>query len=400
MIEKSYEQLKFVDKPEKKLVEVIFLEHFYFEIDYTELEILGNFKVEKGNFLFERKETKFDHMIDRGFSDLKSRITKKKAIYVHKNSNIPLIGNGSFGIVDRGTNVIEIKPVCGCNIDCVYCSVDENKRGVDFVVEKDYLVNELKKVADIKKHPVEIHIGCQGEPLLYSPLVELIRGCSKIPNVKKVSIDTNVTLLNEKKIDDMIEAGLTQFNSSLNSLDKKRSAEIANSKYNVGHVEKMIKYISTKPVTQVIAPVWVQSLNDEDIEPIIELCKETGAICGIQNYLSYSLGKNAGKSITMESFYDKLKALEKKHDIKLIISLKDDFGIVPDENLPKLFKKGDIIDVEIVSFGRMGNEMIGVADGRSISIYDNKKEVNRKIGKRIPVKIIRSKHNIYAAEAL
>ena len=398
MIERSYEQLKFIDKPEKKLVEIIFLDHFYFNIDYDELEILGNFKVEKGNFLFERKETKFDHIIDRGFSDLKSRITGKKVIYVHKNSNIPLIGNGSFGIVDRGTNVIEIKPVCGCNIDCVYCSVDENRRGVDFVVEKDYLVDELEKVVAIKKHPVEIHIGCQGEPLLYSPLVELIRGCSNISNVKKISIDTNVTLLNEKRIDDMIEAGLTQFNSSLNSLDKNRSIKIANSKYNIDHVEKMIRYISTKPVTQVIAPVWVQSLNDEDIEPIIELCKETNSICGIQNYLSYSLGKNAGKSITMENFYDKLKILEKKHDIKLIISLKDDFGIVPDAPIPRIFKKGDVINVEIVSPGRMGNEMIGIAEGRSISIYDNKKEINKKIGKIIPVKIIRSKHNIYAGE--
>lgn len=398
MIRREFEQLRFKDVPKDKILEVTFLDHFYFQIPYEDLKILGEFKADKNSFEFERKEQKFDFMISNGFNNLKSRITGKKTVYVHANSGIPLVGNGSFGIVDRGTNVIEIKPICGCNIDCVYCSVDENKRAYDFVVEKDYLIEELKKVVIIKDKPVEVHIGCQGEPLLYSQLTGLIKDSANIKGVTKVSIDTNVTLLNEAKVDELISAGLTQFNSSLNATQKERANHIANAKYNLDHVLKIIRYIGTKDVKQVIAPVWVQGLNDEDIEPIIKLCKETGSIPGIQNYLSYSFGKKVGKTITMEDFYNKLHELEAKHDIKLHISLRDDFGIVQDNELAKPFKKNDVIDADLICIGRFNNEFIAVAKDRSMSVYDNTRTLDRKIGQRIKVRIIRSKHNIFAGE--
>ena len=44
-----------------------------------------------------------------------------KIIYVDKNSDIPLFGIDFIGIIDRGTNVIEIKPLTLCNLECKYC---------------------------------------------------------------------------------------------------------------------------------------------------------------------------------------------------------------------------------------------------------------------------------------
>ena len=63
-------------------------------------------------------------------------------MYIHQNSGIPLIGTNYFGLVDRDTNIIEFKPITSCNIDCIYCSVAQEKRVMDYVVEKDYLVQE------------------------------------------------------------------------------------------------------------------------------------------------------------------------------------------------------------------------------------------------------------------
>ncbi|HDD34251.1 MAG TPA: radical SAM protein, partial [Thermofilaceae archaeon] len=37
---------------------------------------------------------------------------------------IPLIGHLAFGIVDRGTNLLQIRPTSSCPLSCVFCSVD------------------------------------------------------------------------------------------------------------------------------------------------------------------------------------------------------------------------------------------------------------------------------------
>ena len=73
---------------------------------------------------------------------LKNKLNGNNTLYIHKNSGIPLIGSLSFGIIDRGSNMLEIKPLTSCNADCIFCSVDEgpsSKKIRDIVVEKDYL---------------------------------------------------------------------------------------------------------------------------------------------------------------------------------------------------------------------------------------------------------------------
>jgi hypothetical protein len=85
------------------------------------------------------------------------------------------------------------------NLNCIYCSVDSglsSKNQVDFVVEREYLVEEFKKIADFKGYDIEIHIGTQGEPLLYAELVELIRDFSSFEKVKTTGIEPNQELWN------------------------------------------------------------------------------------------------------------------------------------------------------------------------------------------------------------
>ncbi len=70
-----------------------------------------------------------------------------------------------------------MRPVSGCNLNCIFCSVDEgvsHSRKADYIVDTDYLVDEFKKMAAMKSHDVEAHIDGQGEPFIYPYMQELI----------------------------------------------------------------------------------------------------------------------------------------------------------------------------------------------------------------------------------
>jgi len=391
MVKFEFQDLEFID--EKGRIKVIFLKYFHFYMENDELEKIGTFKIRKNSIEFdvsEKKANKFNYLLENGFKNLMN-FKNKPTVYVHQNSGIPLIGTNYFGIIDRGTNLIEIKPVTGCNLECIYCSVDEDRRTREFVVEKDYMVNELKKLIDIKESDdLEIHIGCQGEPLLYAPLNELISDIKKIKKVRRISMDTNALILDKKKIDELIDAGLTCFNVSLNSLDLENSKKIAGTNYPVKKILENIEYISQKGKL-VIAPVWVPGINDEDIEKLVEFSKEKNHVLGIQKFLNYEFGRNVAKAVSWEDFYKKMKELEQKYSKKLIFSA-EDFLIQKDKSMKKPFRKSEIIKAKIICEGRFRNEKIAVAESRAISILNAKKA---DIGNVVKLKIVRSKHNIF-----
>ncbi len=389
-----FNDLSFVYKKDEGIVRVVFLGIFYFNLREDEIGKIGKFKIEKNKIVFptislKRAERKFYLLLQKGFKELKNTMTNKPTIYIHSNSGVPLIGNIAFGLVDRNTNIIEIKPITGCNLKCIYCSVDEDKRVNDIVIEKDYLVSEFKKLVEFKStNNIEAHIASQGEPLLYSPLANLIKDLSSIPEVKTISIDTNGILLTKKKIDELIEAGLTRFNVSVNAMEQKKAKIIAGKDYPLEKVKQSCKYIAKKAGI-ILTPVLIPKINEEEIPKIIEFAKEIGADVGIQNFLNYKLGRNPVKQISFDTFYKKLKSLEKIYNIKLIKSTRD-FNIVKTKPLPKPFKKGDIIEANIAFHGRLPNEKIAIAKDRTISVIN----CNRQEGK-IRVRIIRSKHNIF-----
>jgi len=391
----EYEDIKFLQ--ERGYVQAIFLEIFGFQIKDEELWNLGHYTVEKEAIIFEEEkvnERKFNDLINKGFTELTNLTNEKPTTYVHKNSGIPLMGNVSFGIIDRGSNIIEIKPITSCNIDCVFCSVNETKRERDFVVEADYLVEEVAKLIAFKEcDDIEIHVGCQGEPLRYSKLDYLVSELRKIKEIKRVSIDTNATFLTKTKIDSMIKAGFTRLNISLNAIDSDLAREIAVLPYNVSTVLDAIKYASSKDVEVVVAPVWVKGINDDQIEKIVKFVVELGKkqkapTIGIQKYLYYPQGKKY-KEMEWDEFFDKLKELEKRHNVKLILD-ETDFNVVKTKELPKPFKKNAIIEAEVKCQGRMRNEKIAVSENRTISFIGNGKN-------KVKLKITRTKHNIFKA---
>lgn len=386
----KFEDLSFREEKDKLIV--MFLKIFRAEIDKKDLLKIGKFKVNTKSIEFDASDNKanrsFNILLSSAFSDLVNTVTLKKTIYVHMNSGIPLIGNGGFGIVDRNTSLIEIKPITGCNICCIYCSVDQDKRNMDFVVEERYLVEELKELVKKKSVGVEVHIGTQGEPLLYAPLVELIRDVSSIEGVKKISMDTNGVMITKSKADELIDAGLSQFNLSINAIEPEIAKRIAGGTYKIEKVVEIAEYISSK-TGLIITPVYLPGINDSEIPKLIELSKRLGCKIGIQNFLTYRFGRNPVKADTWDNFYSKMKKWEKDSGIKLVLS-EEDFDIVKTKGLEKPFKKGDVVKAKIVCEGRMKNEKIAVSDGRTITVSD----VDSR-SKDIKIKITRDKHNIF-----
>ena len=112
----------------KEYLEITLLNIFKSKILLSEVEELEKFKLKDSHTLEfpkqdKKTEQRFLGLLSKAMDKLTNSINSNPAVYIHRNSEIPLIGNVSFGIVYRNTSLIEIKPVTSCNLNCIYCSL-------------------------------------------------------------------------------------------------------------------------------------------------------------------------------------------------------------------------------------------------------------------------------------
>ena len=384
-------------------VQVTFLTMFECIIQKQDLDRISKWQVNANTIAFDNVSDdvaakKFHQALLKAFHSLKNKLNGKPAVYVHKNSGIPLLGNVAFGILDRGTKTIEVRPITACNIRCVYCSVDEDKRPVDFVVEAEYLAEETKNLIETKGiDGVEILINSQGEPTLYHDMATLVRCLRAIPQVKEISLITNGTLLTHERVDALLAAGLSRVNLSINASTQETARKVADAGYSLKQVHELAKYLADK-VELVIAPVWVPGWNDAEMSEIVGFVKSLkntrfSPRCCIQNFLPYKFGRNPTTQMPWEKFYEKLAELEKKHEIKLTVDASDfPETLTKVGELPKPFKKDDIVIAEILGPGRLEGETLAIAKNRTISLL---KYTGVRKGS-VKVRITHTKHNIFA----
>lgn len=320
---------------------------------------------------------------------------------VTRQTGIPLVGCLYFGVIDRGTNLLQIRPSCGCNLNCPFCSVDagprSRTRATDYEVELDYLLEAVQEIAHFKGPGVECHIDSPGEPMLYPQIAELVRRMKQIEEVAVVSMQSNGTLLDDERIGALEEAGLDRINLSIHALTSELAVELAGVPwYDLERVLYAAKAIGRSRIDLLIAPVYIPGINDAEIPRLVEFAGTVGAGklspgLGIQKFEHYRLGRSP-KGVRAQNwwhFYRKIGEWEKQLSTGLKLSPKD-FGIQKRPVIPSVFEKKEKAWVDIRAPGWVRGEALGVARNRVVSVMDC--PVDRGSAR---VQIVSNKHNIY-----
>ncbi len=323
---------------------------------------------------------------------------------------VPMMGAISFGVIDRGTNVLQIRPTTLCPLSCIFCSTDAGPssrwRRAEYVVEDvDWLVSWVDAVAKHKGiDDVEAHIDTVGEPLTYPKLVELVSKLRKLPRVKVISMQTHGSLFDKELIQRLDEAGIDRINLSIDATDPDLAKKLADTPwYDVKKVMKYAQYIvESTGIDLLIAPVWVPGYNDEELEKIVEFALSIGAgkrwvPLGIQKYEAHKRGRKPPgvKSPSWKAFYKRLDELERRYGVKLRLSRRD-FGIRKTEISPILFRVGEVVRARVVEEGWLRDEVLGVDwRGRRAITLVGVKSLTK--GSVVRAKVIANKHGIYLA---
>ena len=324
--------------------------------------------------------------------------------HITRQSDIPLMGCLYFGVVDRGSSLLQIRPSCGCNLSCPFCSVDagpnSRSRVTDYQVELDYLMEAIEEIAPFKGPGVECHIDSPGEPMIYPDIVELVCRLKQIKEVSVVSMQSNGTLLDEGRIGALAAAGLDRINLSIHSLEPEKAALLAGAPwFDIQKIMQTARDIAKSSIDLLIAPVLIPGINDPDMPEIIRFAQEIGAgkrwpMLGIQKFEHYRLGRSPGKVKAQNwwQFYNKSIA-EWEKEFKMPLRLKpQDFAIVRRPMIPTVLEKKEKTWVEIKAPGWVKGEMLGVAKNRVVSVVDCPVEQGS-----VRVQIVSNKHNIYVA---
>lgn len=313
------------------------------------------------------------------------------------NANVPLVGCIAFGLIDRGTNLIQIRPTSLCNLNCKFCSTDAGIQSkihkVYYEVEIGHLLKWIKEAVKLKGE-ILANLDSVGEIFTYPKIYELLKELKKIKGVKEISMQTNGVLMDFDKAKDYVD----RINLSINSLDKEKARFLSGCKdYDIEKIKELAEKIAKSRVELLIAPVWIPGVNDLDIEDIIAFAKELKCRIGIQKYEIYKYSrkmKEAGK-INYFKFYKQIEQWEKKFNVKLKIG-PNDFGIRKNPGFPAVFEIGEKVSAEICCKGWINRQMIAKAGERCITVNNCSKE----IGDRVNIKITENKNNIYLAEMI
>lgn len=320
--------------------------------------------------------------------------------------NIPLFGCIAFGIIDRGTNVLQVRPISECPLACIFCSTDagpySQQRISEYMVDLGQLVEAFEWAAAYKEvDDIEAHIDTVGEPSMYPQLVELVERLSGNKHVNTVSMQTNGFLLNEKLIDKLDDAGLSRINMSIEALDLELAKKIAGiDHYDIEKVLRNAEYITRNSgIDLLIAPVWIPGINDGEMPKLIEFALKIGAgkkwpALGIQKLLPHKNGRKPdAKVMSWEKFYWQLGEWEKIYKTKLILA-PEDFGSHECKALPRIFRRDEKIKVMVKGPGWMKGEKLAIARDRVLTVVD---AGGIPVGKEIYVRIERVVDGIYMA---
>ena len=159
-----------------------------------------------------------------------------------------------------------------CNLRCRYCMPAE---GMTWLPRQELLsYEELERVvrllAGLGVRDVRV---TGGEPLVRTGLATLIERVSAVPGVREVSLTTNGVLL-AGAVDDLVAAGLSRVNVSVDSLDPDRFAQITRRR----DLDRVLAGLAACERHEGLRPIKVNAValrgvSEPDVLPLAELAR-------------------------------------------------------------------------------------------------------------------------------
>ncbi len=309
---------------------------------------------------------------------VQGRIWSKRILYLVEG--YPLIGYIGFGVIDRGTNVLQVRPTTLCPLNCIFCSVDagpySRNRWAEFLVDKDSIVETTKTIAEYKGGGVEALIDTIGDAFTYPWLIELVRDLKEEPSITSVAIETHGELLNKDIIDKLDKAGLDRINLSIDTMDPEKARILQGVKwFDLRRVIDMAEYIiHNTDIDLHVTPVWIPGVNDRDVIEVVKWAYRIGAgkkwpPATIQKYNVHKYGRRIPyvKPLSWRVFWKRIKELEQSLGLKLSWSM-EEWGMKRMKRYPCPIRRGDRIAVKVSARGVFRGEYIGVTMGKTILV--------------------------------
>ncbi|QED47207.1 GTP 3',8-cyclase MoaA [Cytobacillus dafuensis] len=180
--------------------------------------------------------------------------------------------------LNRPLRDLRISVIDRCNFRCTYC-MPADKFGPDFAfLPKSELLTyeEIERLAKIF-----VDLGVEkirltgGEPLLRKDLPILVKKLSNIQGLQDIGLTTNGVLL-PRYAKELKEAGLLRVNVSLDSLNSELFGKINGRNVGVQAVLDGIQAAQEAGLGVKINMVVKKGLNDSEIVPMANFCKEKG----------------------------------------------------------------------------------------------------------------------------
>jgi molybdenum cofactor biosynthesis protein A len=161
-----------------------------------------------------------------------------------------------------------------CNLRCTYCMPEQ---GLSEELPPYLLnANQLFQIASyFHDRGVTKFRLTGGEPTLRPDLVEIIAGFRSLPNVTTIGMTTNGVALNERKLNDLQQAGLTHLNLSLDTLDPDQFAKITRRPYFAKVYKTLEVAVQQFPNLSVKLNCVIQRhVNVEQVIPLVKLLRQ------------------------------------------------------------------------------------------------------------------------------
>ncbi|WP_306549366.1 GTP 3',8-cyclase MoaA [Desulfobulbus sp.] len=147
---------------------------------------------------------------------------------IQENSSFPPVGNGLTDLFSRSISYLRLSLTDRCNLKCMYCVTEDESAGCLSKLQHNELLTYEELLRVVR---VAVAMGITkvrltgGEPLVRRNVMDFIRELTRIEGLGDVRITTNGVLL-AQHAQELLDAGVTKVNISLDSLLPKRVAEI------------------------------------------------------------------------------------------------------------------------------------------------------------------------------